>query len=80
MRKECDHNSNLYEQRQLLFIETEPQSNKYRQVLLSPEEFKKVSESFGHLVRTEGSMEVRSISMSDEIHELPDLQSICEEE
>jgi len=35
----------IYEQRLLVFMETEPQSGKYNQVLLDPESFKKVSYS-----------------------------------
>ena len=71
----------LYGTRLLLFIETEPQSNKYRQIKLGPEEFKKVSGSFGlptnKKINISGHMvDEIDVAMSDEIYDLPDLQEI----
>ncbi len=65
--------------RMLLFLETEPQSNKYRQILLSPEEFKRVAFAYGKLTGkklSDGLDEVK-IEMSDEIFDLPDLQELA---
>lgn len=67
----------LYEQRLLVFIEIGAQTNKYRQILFNPEEFKKVVMSVGKVVRKdEDGIEEVEIVESEEIYTLPDLQSI----
>lgn len=66
----------IYEQRVLVFIEIEPQSNQFRQVLLDNEQFKKVTTLFGTLLKTdEKGLEHYEMKESDEIYNLPDLQS-----
>lgn len=71
----------LYEQRLLVFLETEPQSNEYNQVYLTKEQFKKVSDSIcvpapQEIVRK--GIEIVKVEASEEIYFLPDLQSINE--
>ena len=70
----------IYEQRLLVFMETEPQSGKYNQVLLDSESFKKVSYSIAGEPETDENlkpgMEVVEISLSEEEYTLPDLQSV----
>lgn len=77
--------SELFSQRCLVFLETEPQSNKYCQVILSQEQFKKVSdaiittfkaEEHPELAETElkPGMEIVNIELSEEEYELPDLK------
>lgn len=69
----------IYEQRLLVFIESEPQSNKYHQVLLEPEQFKRVSNavSYGKItgLSPNGNERVEFLE-SDEVYTLPDLKSI----
>ena len=75
----------LFSQRCLVFLETEPQSNKYNQVILSKEQFKKVSDAIISTFVSEehpeleeveliDGMEIVNIELSDEEYELPDLQ------
>ena len=71
---------NLYnvvnELRCLVFLETEPQSNLYNQVLLTEETFHEMSKVIsGEVVRKEGDIEVVDTQLSDEVYKLPDLQS-----
>jgi len=67
----------IYETRMLVFMETEPQSNKYRQVLLNKDMFKKVSDTLASdVLSREGELEIINMLMSEEEYELPDLQSV----
>lgn len=70
----------IHEQRLLVFLETDAQSNKYNQVLLSPEQFKKVSDAIINTKRTgedlKPEMEEVELTTSEEEYDLPDLQSI----
>ena len=77
--------SELFSQRCLVFLETEPQSNKYSQVILSQEQFKKISDAIistfvpeEHPELEEGTlapgMEIVNIELSEEEYELPDLK------
>ncbi len=72
--------SQLYETRMLIFIETGPQTNKYKQVLVTGEQFKIVSDAISTISSTEQDlkegMEARDVDLSDETYELPDLNSI----
>ena len=63
----------LYTTRLLVFLETEPQSNEYRQVILNKEEFKAFSMSLGKVTEKNGKDEVVEINLSEDIHSLPDL-------
>ena len=70
----------LYEQRMLVFMEEEPQSNKYRQVLLNAEEFKRFSMSIGTVTSEKyGDIEMVEMKLSDKIYTLPDLPSTVKE-
>lgn len=65
----------LYGTRMLVFIEAEPHSNKYRQVYLDAEEFRKVSLSIGTVVSTdENGIDEVNVRYSEETYELPDLR------
>ncbi len=66
----------LYEMRMLVFLEIAPQSNKYRQVLLSPKEYKKMSFSFGEFKKRKDSKFDSSVMCSEKIFDLPDLTAI----
>lgn len=65
----------LYGTRLLVFHEDSPQSNQYRQVCLSPEHFKKVSDAVCGSEATDGEEEVE-ITMSVDRYKLPDLMEI----
>lgn len=69
--------SEVFNIRMLLFLETEPQSNKYNQILLNPEEFKKVSASFGKPTgKVNRGIEDVELTTSKEMYTLPDLRQI----
>jgi transcription-repair coupling factor (superfamily II helicase) len=70
----------MYGIRLLVFIETEPQSNKYHQVILNPKQFRSVSKILGRVISKEGSKEIKEMVISEEIYTLPDLQEIDYEE
>lgn len=79
---ELDYSS-IYEQRMLIFIETEPQSNKYKQLILNPKEFKNISDALGKVVgevNIDEKTAVGNYVESEEEYELPDLQSSYLEE
>lgn len=59
----------LYTLRLIVFLEDQPLSNKYRQVLLTPEQFKVVSLSLGKLPQVLDHL-------SSAVYELPDVQQI----
>lgn len=64
----------MYGTRLLVFLEETPQSNKYRQVLLTKEEFKKMSLSVGEPTgKEEGGNDVVEMQLSDDLYDLPDL-------
>tara|TARA_Y100000310_G_C20387157_1_gene670989 strand:+ start:410 stop:610 length:201 start_codon:yes stop_codon:yes gene_type:complete len=58
----------IYSTRLLVFIESEPQSNKYQQVILTPKQFKEVSDDI--------SLEGDKLRLSKEIYKLPDLREV----
>lgn len=70
----------IYECRLLCFMETEPQSNKYNQVMLDENQFKIISENIGKLSENQSNLkegfEMRVNRLSEEEYTLPDLQSI----
>ncbi len=67
----------LYTTRLLVFIETAPQSNKYRQVMLNPEEFKKMSFSIGHTVEILPNGDQRTeANFSNDTYDIPDVPQI----
>lgn len=65
----------LYTVRTLIFLETEPQSNEYHQVMLDQETFKKVTEVMSTLVK-EGEIQEVNLDLSEETYKLPDLKDI----
>lgn len=77
---EFDLYTELYGIRLLIFMEQEPQSNNYRQVLLNPEQFKTLSLTLGEVVSQVGSKQEVELNFSDETYTLPDLQEIHEDE
>lgn len=66
----------LNSQRILVFIEREPQSNIYSQIILTADEFKIVSDSIGKTVSKDGNYEYVEIRESEEEYKLPDLKEI----
>ncbi len=70
----------IYENRLLVFLETGPQTNKYHQVLLNSEHFKKVSDAVTNgrisIEDAREGFEVVEFPTSEEEYGLPDLQSI----
>lgn len=68
--------SQLYHVRMLIFVEEEPQSNKYRQVILSPEQLRAVSDAIAVNKQAFNNGKQRSIEvqLSDQVFKLPDLQ------
>lgn len=71
------NSTDIYGTRLLIFLETEPQSNKYNQVILDPEEFKKTAFSLGKVLSKEDNGNDRvHFNISDEEYDLPDLLEI----
>lgn len=70
----------VYGTRLLVFLEDSPQSNKYRQLIFTPEEFKKVSLSVGTVEGKRGDDELVRLQESEETYELPDLMEHLSEE
>lgn len=68
----------LYSERVLVFIEIEPQSNKYRQCILPPERFKKMTSTLGKIIKNKDGSETIETIESDDIYILPDLEQIYE--
>lgn len=68
----------LYETRMLVFMETSPQSNKYNQVMLTPEQYKAVSGEISTLISVDKenpNKEIRELDLSEEVYTLPDLNN-----
>ncbi len=70
----------LYSTRVLIFIETKPQSNIYKQLLLTKEEFKNITSNIGKVVKEKdkNGVEIIELNESRETYKLPDLQEINE--
>ena len=71
----------LHENRLLIFLETDPQSGKFQQLLLNAKQFKRISDAIFQDTRIEMSdlkegHEVAELEVSDETYNLPDLESI----
>lgn len=65
----------IYSTRMLIFIEDEPQSNQYHQLILTEDEFKKTAMTIGRVVKT-GEVETVELQESEELYTLPDLPEI----
>ena len=66
----------LYHQRILIFMETEPQSNTYRQVLIDHDKYKLLSGLIGDKIGMSPlGLEIREVEMSTKTYKLPDLFS-----
>lgn len=64
----------VYETRLLLFMECSPQSNRYRQIMLTPEKFRKVSDCLASLLEGDDKRgysipvdDTREITLAEEI-------------
>jgi len=69
--------SEIYSTRLLIFMETEPQSNKYNQIIFTPEQFKEISLKLSNLFPyrgKKGNLELFEIKESEEEYTLPDLK------
>lgn len=73
----------LYNQRLLLFLEQEPQSNIYRQLLFTPLEHERVVtvlESIAVETKLINNFRYFKMRSSEELHALPDCQETIKEE
>lgn len=67
----------LWGTRLLVFLEDKSHTNKYRQIYLDAEDFKKLSFQIGKVVgEDENKVQKVEIRYSDDIYELPDLKQI----
>ena len=68
----------LYTQRVLVFLETEPQSNIYAQVILNIDQYKKITTNIGRAVKAanKNNIEHYHVELSDEHYPLPDLPDV----
>lgn len=74
--KEEEYSSTIFENRMLIFLEIEPQSNKYNQIYLNKEEYKEITSHIGVLTGKDGLLDIVKIESSVEEYALPDLQSV----
>lgn len=79
-KKSEDLMASIYETRLLVFMEGEPQSNMYHQLLFTADEFQKVSFSIGMIVRGKDINGITLVRLreSKEQYKLPDLKTIYE--
>jgi hypothetical protein len=61
--------SDLYTVRMIVLMETEPQSNLYRQVRLTAPEFKQLSDTIADIMKTDDGM---AFDLGNELMRLPD--------
>lgn len=66
----------IYGLRTLIFIETEPQSNKYFQIYLSDVQFKEMTTRLGEKVGEENHIDIMKINAGMDVYDLPDLKQI----
>ena len=71
-------NSVLYGKRMLVFLEEEPQSNNYRQVCLTSEEYKNIALSLGTIQELKEEQKKVKLELSEDEYQLPDLKEIYE--
>ena len=77
---ELEH-SDIYGLRVLVFMETEPQSNKYTQVLLTPKMYKEMTATICRPTgKKDGNIEEMKIDGSEEEYTLPDLSHAYQED
>lgn len=72
--------SSLYSPRMLVFLETDPQTNEYHQVLLTKQQYKKVSQHICELITpadVDGIEEVE-LNTSEETYFLPDIKDVID--
>lgn len=69
----------LYQQRMLVFIENEPQSNEYEQLIFTQKQYKELTNFISKLYGIEGitmdGLEVIDMKSSEETYTLPDLRN-----
>lgn len=67
----------LYELRMLIFLEKEPQSNKYYQVMVDAEQYKTITEAISkNSIAMDGMISEGTTMTSEEEYTLPDLKNI----
>lgn len=64
----------LYGTRLLIFMEEKSYTNKYRQVLLTRQQFKVASLALGKVIARSGDNEEVELRLSNDIYPLPDLK------
>lgn len=69
----------IYGVRVLVFMESEPQSNKYNQLIFNNEQFRKVSKIIGDVYpylgkEKETDIDLYKLNQSHEVYDLPDLR------
>lgn len=73
---EINH-EDLYSVRILVFIETEPQSNRYKQICFSPEKYSEVTKAISKgAVEVDTGLFEQQLPFSFETYTLPDLPDI----
>lgn len=69
--------SDIYGLRTLVFIESEPQSNKYHQVFLTQKQYYELTRLISKGInKLDGNIEETEIEVSDTEYNLPDLQDV----
>ena len=73
--------TDIYGVRVLVFMEIEPQSNKYYQILLTPDMYKNMTATIAHPTGklTESGLDEYALNTSEEEYVLPDLSEAYEE-
>lgn len=71
--------TDLYGLRVLVFMEIEPQSNKYCQVLLSPQMYKNMTATLAHKTgnKLSDGMDEMTIKAGEKEYELDDIPEAC---
>lgn len=76
MEEKISIEDEVFSLRLLMFIEQEPQSNTYRQVILNSDQLKKITYIISNIVEKNGDEEIVDYKASKETYTLPDLQEI----
>lgn len=70
----------IHEVRLLIFFETKPQSNKYHQVMISYPQYNAINNIISTPAPSQANdlpgMQFRDVDISNEVYDLPDLQTI----
>lgn len=68
----------INELRVLIFMEIEPQSNKYNQVIFDREQYKEIGKHLGKFIENKDGLEMYNTTFSEEEYTLPDLIPVME--